>query len=65
MCLKSEAVYFMDGRFVVIFDTCKQCHSSLNLIKGLYELCHPFSPCRPLPPVVVGHILVPVFRVRK
>ena len=26
MCLKSEAVYFMDGRFVVIFDACKQCH---------------------------------------
>ena len=31
MCLKLEAVYFMDGRFVVIFDTCKQCHSSLIL----------------------------------
>ena len=31
MCLKSEAMYFMDGRFVVIFDTCKQCHSSLIL----------------------------------
>ena len=31
MCLKSEAIYFMDGRFVVIFDTCKQCHSSLIL----------------------------------
>ena len=31
MCLKSEAVYFMDGRFVVVFDTCKQCHSSLIL----------------------------------
>ena len=31
MCLKSKAVYFMDGRFVVIFYTCKQCHSSLNL----------------------------------
>ena len=31
MCLKSEAVYFMDGRFVVFFDTCKQCHSSLIL----------------------------------
>ena len=31
MCLKSEALYFMDGRFVMIFDTCKQCHSSLSL----------------------------------
>ena len=31
MCLKSEAVHFMDGRFVVIFDTCKQCHFSLIL----------------------------------
>ena len=30
-CLKSEAVYFMDGQFVVIFDTCKQWHSSLIL----------------------------------
>ena len=26
-----KAVYFMDGRFVLIFDTCKQCHSSLIL----------------------------------
>ena len=31
MCLKSEAVYFVDGQFVVIVDTCKQCHSSLIL----------------------------------
>ena len=31
MCLKSEAVHFMDERFVVIFDTCKQCHFSLIL----------------------------------
>ena len=31
MCLKSEALYFMDGQFVVIFNTRKQCHSSLIL----------------------------------
>ena len=28
---KTEAVYFMDGRFVVIFNTCIWCHSSLIL----------------------------------
>ena len=44
MCLKSEAVYFMNGRFVVIFDTCKQCHSSLilksvNKTNGFTVLC--------------------------
>ena len=44
--LKSEAVYFMDGRFVVIFDTCKQCHSSLilkNVIKPMDLLYFAFQ----------------------
>ena len=46
MCLKSEDVYFMDGRFVVIFDTCKHCHSSLifkSVIKPINLLCLYFA----------------------
>ena len=31
-----EALYFMDGQFKVIFDMCKQCHSSLIPVGLLY-----------------------------
>ena len=36
MCLRSKPCTFIDGRFVVIFDTCKQCHSSL-ILKGIIK----------------------------